>query len=72
MQAGKQPKLLDCPLSAEGRAKKGTGTRLEEIVRDTMQTLVADAGFLQYPCPVYLILLDCPAKVLYSFGRFLI
>lgn len=36
MQTGRQPKILDCPLSAVGRSKKGKYTRLEEIARDMM------------------------------------
>lgn len=50
MQAGELPKVLGCPLPAEGRPKKGARMRLEEILRDTVETLVAEAGFLQYPC----------------------
>lgn len=63
MQAQRQPKILDCPLSAGGRSKKGKGTRLKGIARDTMQTLIVEAGSPRYPRPVCLVPYDCPVKV---------
>jgi len=72
MQIGKQSKISDCPLSAVGRSKKGKCRRLEGIARDTVQNLVVKACSLRCPRPVYLVLSDCPVKVVYRFSRFLI